>query len=391
MNVKKDHSSSSSSSSSSPSSSIPKPLYQLSTQFRHWRFSRPGLEQARRELNQGAVGRVRSKLEEERNVELETSSDLESKEPSQIEYLTVQDELELVTFYLTKISQLSRASIFKFPETVEATAITYLKRFYLRNTCMDYHPKNIMSVDRLERDYLSPARSSITLESSRLTCLFLATKTENTSISIDQFASRIPKTTNEDVLDLEFLVAQSLKFQFKVHHAHLAARGIYLDLQDGSRSNPIPIDRLNQAWPHVSALLRVARITDLEFLWTPSQIGAAAWWIVDRDATESWLKLKADRASNPPTQNRILDDQKLGIDRLIHDLESISRVILDAQDRPIDKDRVTAVDRRLRFCRNPEKDPNSALYKLKQAELESAHLAKHREKYAIESNRDPFR
>lgn len=311
---------------------------------------------------------MRSKLEEERNVELETSSDLESKEPSQIEYLTVQDELELVTFYLTKISQLSRASIFKFPETVEATAITYLKRFYLRNTCMDYHPKNIM-----------------------LTCLFLATKTENTSISIDQFASRIPKTTNEDVLDLEFLVAQSLKFQFKVHHAHLAARGIYLDLQDGSRSNPIPIDRLNQAWPHVSALLRVARITDLEFLWTPSQIGAAAWWIVDRDATESWLKLKADRASNPPTQNRILDDQKLGIDRLIHDLESISRVILDAQDRPIDKDRVTAVDRRLRFCRNPEKDPNSALYKLKQAELESAHLAKHREKYAIESNRDPFR
>lgn len=33
---------------------------------------------------------------------------------------------------------------FKYPEIVTATAMTYLKRFYLRNTCMDYHPKNIM-------------------------------------------------------------------------------------------------------------------------------------------------------------------------------------------------------------------------------------------------------
>lgn len=65
---------------------------------------------------------------------------------SAIEYLTVADEWSLVTFYLTKISQLCRASFFRFPETVEATAMSYLKRFYLRNTCMDYHPKNIMSV-----------------------------------------------------------------------------------------------------------------------------------------------------------------------------------------------------------------------------------------------------
>lgn len=34
--------------------------------YRHWRFSESGLEKARRDLNEGAVGRVKSKLEEER-------------------------------------------------------------------------------------------------------------------------------------------------------------------------------------------------------------------------------------------------------------------------------------------------------------------------------------
>lgn len=47
-----------------------------------------------------------------------------------------------MTYYLTQVAAMCGA--FKYPEIVTATAMTYLKRFYLRNTCMDYHPKNIM-------------------------------------------------------------------------------------------------------------------------------------------------------------------------------------------------------------------------------------------------------
>ena len=50
-------------------------------------------------------------------------------------------------------------------------------------------------------------------------------------ITIDNFTHKIPNCTNQDVLSLEFLVAQSLKFQFKVHHADLAGRGMMLDMQ----------------------------------------------------------------------------------------------------------------------------------------------------------------
>src|SRR6267154_2212397 len=66
---------------------------------------------------------------------------------------------------------------------------------------------------------------------SRLTALFLATKTTNNPISLESYTSNIPKTSSSDVLDLEFLVSQSLDFEFAVWHAHRALWGIWLDLQ----------------------------------------------------------------------------------------------------------------------------------------------------------------
>jgi len=57
-------------------------------------------------------------------------------------FLTEDEELLLVRHYLTKVVQL--CGHFRFPEEVEATATTYIKRFYLTNTVMDWHPKNVM-------------------------------------------------------------------------------------------------------------------------------------------------------------------------------------------------------------------------------------------------------
>jgi len=65
----------------------------------------------------------------------------------------------------------------------------------------------------------------------RLTALFLATKTTNNPVSLDSYTSTIPKISQSDVLDLEFLVAQSLNFEFAVWHAHRALWGLWLDLQ----------------------------------------------------------------------------------------------------------------------------------------------------------------
>lgn len=70
------------------------------------------------------------------------SEEADVPKPSDVEYLTVEDEQSLVTYYLQQLTRLCK--MFKFPVNVASTAMTYLKRFYIRNTCMDYHPKNVM-------------------------------------------------------------------------------------------------------------------------------------------------------------------------------------------------------------------------------------------------------
>ena len=65
----------------------------------------------------------------------------------------------------------------------------------------------------------------------RLTAIFLAAKTSNCFLEIDQYVNSIPKVKAADVLDLEFLVAQSLRFEFTVWHAHRALWGMWLDAQ----------------------------------------------------------------------------------------------------------------------------------------------------------------
>jgi hypothetical protein len=61
-----------------------------------------------------------------------------------VSFLSFGEEILLVKLYLTKITVLCH--LFRFPEEVEATAVSYMKRFYLKNTVMDWHPKNVMYV-----------------------------------------------------------------------------------------------------------------------------------------------------------------------------------------------------------------------------------------------------
>jgi cyclin H len=64
--------------------------------------------------------------------------------PPPTTYLSVQDELLLLHFYTTQAAAVSRS--FGLPEVVESTAISYMKRFYLKNSVMEWHPKTIMYV-----------------------------------------------------------------------------------------------------------------------------------------------------------------------------------------------------------------------------------------------------
>ncbi|KAJ6604453.1 cyclin-like protein [Mycena vulgaris] len=309
------------------------PLYEASTQFKNWRYSPQSLAAVRASLNAAAVAVIRNTFETD-----------EPGSSSAVSFLTPDEELLLVHLYVSKIPQL--CGFFRFPEEVEATAVSYLKRFYLKNTVMDWHPKNVMYV-------LSAA---IDAHINSLTALFLATKTTNNPISLEAYTNNIPKTNPSDVLDLEFLVAQSLGFEFAVWHAHRALWGIWLDLQNVPDAPPNRAASQSDVYDTALRHVRISRLSDAELIYTPSQIALASLSMASPDLATEWAASKL-----PPGSP--------SLSTLQNTLGAI-RTLIESSSRPVDVESVRGVDLRLKLCKNPEKVVGSKAYLAKKAEDE---------------------
>ncbi|KAG0709012.1 cyclin-like protein [Suillus ampliporus] len=314
-------------------SAVKKPLYEGSTQYNSWRYSPEQLEHIRTSLNAAAVAVIRNTFEAD-----------EPGSSSDVLFLNANEEQLLVKLYITKIPQL-------------CGHFSYLKRFYLKNTVMDWHPKNVM-----------------------LTALFLATKTTNNPISLESYTSNIPKTSNSDVLDLEFLVSQSLNFEFAVWHAHRALWGIWLDLQ----SLPdVPQELRPQDFYDIALIhVRASRFTDVELVYTPSQIALACLALESPLLAQRWADSKAvDGAAQPLSET------------LEPTLGAIKHIITQ-MGQPPHVEAVREVDRRLKLCKNPEKVPGSKAYLAREA-AEQRRAEEKRNKKAEDvrkavSESDPF-
>ncbi|PWN54341.1 cyclin-like protein [Violaceomyces palustris] len=394
----------------------PSLAYAQSSQARNWRFSAKQLKRMRDEGNKAARERLIKIWSEEKSGE-SSGSELS------IPFLSVSDELALLTFYLVKIGQIVRA--FGLPELVEATAMTFMKRFYLRNTCMDFHPKSIM-----------------------LTCVFLATKAENYPLSLTGFATKLagknpqPETIRENektVLDLEFLVSQSLGFQYGVHGAHRSLYGLILDAQ---ALQPPPAREVLQTMVAAShSNLNNSRLTDAEFIYTPSQIALACLraadvngrlivgrWLDEKEtlARSAMREAKAEREALREEErqrqkrvrveaarkvrgragakaaeeeekkqqeaqqalkvaefeDQVTDAAPLGstrkeIESTLDEIEALFRAREKGGSTGVGKgaadlEKVKEIDKRLKECMNPEKVPGTRLYLKRQADEEAA-------------------
>ncbi|KAF9532073.1 cyclin-like protein [Crepidotus variabilis] len=314
-------------------------IYQGSTQFRNWRYSAEQLAQTRQTLNEVAIAAIRKTFETD-----------ESGSSQGVAFLTADEEVLLVKLYISKITQL--CGLFRFPEEVEATAVTYLKRFYLKNTVMDWHPKNVM-----------------------LTALFLATKTTNNPISLEIYTTHIPKTSPSDVLDLEFLVAQSLNFEFAIWHAHRALWGLWLDIQNlSSYTERLDTEIYDAALNHV----RASRLTDVELRFSPSQIALASLSLIQPELASQWMESKLTSPSE--------------VEGLAKTVEVIKSIVV-SQGLPPSVESVREVDRRLRLCKNPEKVPGTKAFLARKMDDDRLAAEKRSKKVADiqrTENGDPF-
>lgn len=225
----------------------------------------------------------------------------------------------------------------------------------------------------------------------RPTCLFLAAKTTNYPVPIDVFVSKIAKLKQSDVLDTEFLLAQSLSFEFWIRGADKAVRGWALELQERKNTST---DEIQRALPAALDSLARSRQTDAEFLYTPGQIGLACWFLADEALIRSFLEWRyanyTPRPSALARTNGAIDTaigdaepdeaasepaQPYGMtqERLLEIISAIAKMISSVVDTPLA--RIKEIDKRLKGCTNPEKTPGTALYLKRKRETEASEAA----------------
>lgn len=254
-------------------------LYRRSTQFKLWLYTPESLEDAKLLVNEKGRGSAISRFEEARaaaynaSPEVFAEHDTELSGDKMLDLLTPEEEAKYLHYYCQSI--ITTANHFNMPTQVKATAASFFRKFYLVNSVMEYHPKNVL-----------------------YTTLFLAAKSENYFISIESFCKAIPKTEPAAILDLEFIVLLSLQFTLLVHHPFRPLYGFFLDFQT-TLLHPSPVmydvnvDTIGALYDKAKTwLLEHALLSDVCFLFTPPQIALAAMYDLDKRITDRYLKKK---------------------------------------------------------------------------------------------------
>ncbi|KAF2755855.1 hypothetical protein EJ05DRAFT_80119 [Pseudovirgaria hyperparasitica] len=327
--------------------------YRTSTQFRYWNFTPDSLASLRRNTNRAAVERVKAAFDRRRKAriaadkaqnggEVTVVSELQTKE---VECLTLEEEQKLLGYYCAQCLKMGKDN-FKYPANVY-----YMKRFYLFNSPMTYHPKDILK-----------------------TALFVATKTENHHQDLDKYCGQIggkKPTLRDDVLAPEFILTQALRFTFEVRHPFRAVLPGHsqsaVQLQQALLSlpqtsgGPEIIHEVHQMEKRITEahsiasdryLKNAALLTDAYFLYTPSQIWLAAHLLADEPLTLFYLDTKFTVApgsnSSAPLKTRVIST-----------IRSCATMISngDTPSQPTLEERaeLTRVDKKLYQCRNPDK------------------------------------
>ncbi|GLB07023.1 hypothetical protein AtubIFM57258_002342 [Aspergillus tubingensis] len=355
-------------------------IYRSSSQFRLWSFTEASLKQLRATTNAVASDRVRAALRRAQDARRSATSsttgtpapgsDAENKatEDKQIECLTPEEEQQVVDYYSEQIIQLGENYKPPLPTIVRATAIQYLRRFYLTNSPMTYHPKQIMPC-----------------------ALFLATKTDNYYLSLRQFAEGVPgQTSADDIIAPEFIVMQSLRFTFDVRHPFRGLEGGIMELRAISQGQGQPAphlqpsqtpedlrrallslspssatantmnDRISRAHHSTREILKAAaQITDAYFLYTPAQIWLSAFLLADRPLAEFYLDTKLGGPIISSSSNHDQNPLYALRTKLLTTLANCSALLQAYKPFASDEARMKTLKRivgkKLYHCQNPEK------------------------------------
>lgn len=212
-------------------------MFSTSTQRKHWMHESPDELDKVREKSNKSTGK---------NV-------IKAGKVGPEQLLSPKEELFLIRSYLINLREFCRKFTPPMRKSVIATAFIYMKRFYLNESCMEYHPRNI-----------------------GITCAYLACKVDEFNVSIDQFIKNVKgdcRKAQKTVLSNELLLMKKLRFHLTVHLPFRAVEGFLIDLR--ARYAPAR-DKTDLLVANIDDYLDKSMYTDACFLYTPSQIALAA-------------------------------------------------------------------------------------------------------------------
>lgn len=291
-------------------------MFPTSSQSRHWMFK-----------NEEAIQKIK----------LQTNSAFVSRhskgQPSDF-FLTPENEAELDFYFSKQMEKICEKFKPPMPNYVKGTSFHYFKRFYLNNSMMDYHPKEIL-----------------------VTAVYLACKVEEFNVSMQQFVANIPgnqeKATNV-ILNNELLLMQELKFHLTIHNPYRAMEGLLIDIK--TRYSLADVE----SWrTDMEEFLSQVYLTNSIMIYSPSQIALAAIIHSASRQHENVDSYVTDKLFHGQSQEAIL-----------HIITCVRNIRVMVKNLPQDHSKdVGLLIKKLEQCRNQENNPDSAAYKRKLEEL----------------------
>ncbi|KAL9655070.1 hypothetical protein ABK040_008852 [Willaertia magna] len=233
--------------------------YAHSTQHNHWIYNKDTLNKIRNDSF--------NKLKEE-IIQLQQNYE---KKLTIEDLLTPEEEFLIIQKFSNLLLELCNRLL--FPIHVKSTALSYLKRFYLKHSLMEYDIRNMM-----------------------LTCIFLATKTEERYISLSQFIDKVNEITdakesnlnNEMIYKYELILLQGLDFELMVYHPFRSLYAYVHDLHEIVDKNIV-----DELFENCKKLIsELIKFTDVIFIYSPSIIAISCLYMVNQDITKKFISNK---------------------------------------------------------------------------------------------------
>lgn len=150
------------------------------------------------------------------------------------------------------------------------------------------------------------------------------------------------------------LILPGLHFHLKVYHPYRALHGFITDLQDNNPQQHIFTDTL---WSSAKEQLDISLTTDLILLYPPAQLALAA-------LLQAAQKHGIQQIVDEYVKKKFSSQE--GYAELSSQVGTIGTVLNEAREPP-SVESIKAIDRKLRFCTNPELNPQSEEYRANKA------------------------